>query len=169
MVLLENISGKPKAGLKGPSAAAWLASQGVEVPAQPNTWSRLAESGLIGRLAETEFFIEAGPAAKLAALLREAPAGVYPVPREDACFALAGSAIHEVLLQVCSVDFASNAKENALFMTSMAGVPVLAIPQSEDAVPMLRIWTDPTFGPCLWHTLAGIVHESAGATRGGPQ
>lgn len=169
MVLLENISGKPKAGLKGPGAAAWLASQGVEVPAQPNTWIRLPESGLIGRLAETEFFIEAGPAAKLAPLLREAPAGVYPVPHQDAGFALSGGRMHEVLLQVCSVDFQAARADNALYMTSMAGVPVLAIPEQRDGVPAIRIWADPTLGPYLWRTLSTIVEELTGPTRGASQ
>src|SRR5205823_4585126 len=112
----------PKAGVKGPQAAAWLASQGIEIPSKPNTWLPLPGEALIGRLAETEFFIEGGAAAKLAPLLGEMPPGVYPVPREDACFVLAGRDIHEVLLQACSVDFQSNASQNALFMTSMVGV-----------------------------------------------
>ena len=150
---LHDLSGKAKSGVKGPNAAAWLATQGIEVPAQPNTWEALG-SGLIGRLAETEFFIEEGPALKDAL-----PAGVYPVPREDACFELSGADIHEVLLQVCSVDFAA-AKEKALYMTSMAGVPVLAIPEGS----RIRIWADPTFGPYLWHTLSGIVQENKGGT-----
>ncbi|MGQ0654629.1 MAG: methylglutamate dehydrogenase [Betaproteobacteria bacterium] len=155
---LLDLSGKRKAGVKGPNAAAWLASQGIEVPPQPNTWNQSGD-GVIGRLAETEFFIEAGPALK-----EELPAGVYPVPREDACFALSGNDMHEVLLQVCSVDFAST-KEKALIMTSMAGVPVLVVPQQSEGQPLVRIWADPTFGPYLWHTLSGIVEE----IRGGRQ
>ena len=40
---LHDLSGKAKTGLKGPNAAAWLATQGVEVPAQPNTWGQVAQ------------------------------------------------------------------------------------------------------------------------------
>jgi sarcosine oxidase subunit gamma len=155
-VVLENLSGKPKAGVKGPRAAAWLAAQGIDVPAQPNTWA----GALVGRLAETEFFIEGDAASKLAALRDQLPAGVYPVPREDACFELSGAALHEVLLQVCSVDFQGKHAPDALFMTSMAGVAVLAIPMEQS----IRIWADPTFGPYLWNTLSGIVQEITGET-----
>ncbi len=166
---ISDISGLRKAGVKGPHAAAWLAGQGIEVPPAPNSWLPLPGGALIGRLAETEFFLEGDAAAKLAPLLGETPPGVYPVPREDACFALAGSGMHEVLLQACSVDFESSPAQNALYMTSMVGVPVLAIPQKVDGVPMIRIWADPTFGPYLWHTLSSIVQELAGSMRGEPQ
>ena len=163
-VALEDISGKAKTGLKGPGAPAWLASHGIVVPAAPNTW--LEGSGLIGRLGETEFFIEDGPAAKVEELLRDAPAGVYPVPREDVCFALAGTGIHDVLLQTCSVDFQSQSGGYRLFLISVVGVPVLAIPQQRGGVPLVRIWADPTFGPYLWRTLSGIVEDTK---AGGPK
>jgi sarcosine oxidase subunit gamma len=153
--VIRDLSGKTKTGFKGPNAAAWLAAQGVGVPPEPNTWKRL-DSGLIGRLAETEFFIEDGPALK-----DELPAGVYPVPREDACFELSGPGIHEVLLQTCSLDFESQSGGSRLFLTSMAGVPVLAIPEG----PRIRIWSDPTFGPYLWRTLSGIVQELTGGKQ----
>ncbi len=163
---IANLSGFRKAGLKGPRAAAWLEGQGIEVPPGANTWTHLPGGALIGRLAETEFFLEdgadPGPATKLAPLLDQAPSGVYPVPRQDSCFALVGQEIHEVLLQICSVDFESNTAQNALFMTSMVGVSVLAIPQKLNGVPMMRIWADPTFGPYLWHTLSEIVQEFGG-------
>jgi sarcosine oxidase subunit gamma len=166
-VLIQDSSRFRKAGVKGPRAAAWLASQDIDVPPAANTWTPLPGGALICRLAETEFFLEdgsdPGPATKLAPLLDELPAGVYPVPRQDSCFVLTGKDIHEVLLQVCSVDFSSNEARSALFMTSMAGVPVLAIPQELGGVPTVKIWADPTFGPYLWHTLSKIVQE---LTRG---
>ena len=162
---ISDVSRSRIAGVKGPSAAEWLIHQGIEVPAKPNTWLSLAGGALIGRLAETEFFIESGPAARLASLLDDVPVGVYPVPREDLCFALAGRDIHEVLLQVCSLDFASNRAQDALFMTSMVGVPVLAIPRARDGVPVMKIWADPTFGPYLWHTLSTVIQELTGGSQ----
>ena len=168
-VVISDLSGLRKAGVKGPQAAAWLTGEGITVPPGTNTWTPLPGGALIGRLAETEFFlqdgVDPGPATKLAPRLDQAPPGVYPVPRQDSCFALAGQEIHAVLLQVCSVDFASNAARNALFMTSMAGVSVLAIPQKPNGVPMMRIWADPTFGPYLWHALSNIVQELEGGSQ----
>jgi sarcosine oxidase subunit gamma len=164
MISLQDVSRKVKAGLKGPNAAAWLASQAIAVPIAPNRWAALPGGGLIGRLAEAEFFIEDGPAERLPALLDDSPRGVYPVPRADACFTLEGRAIHEVLVQVCNVNFQGHAPD-ALFMTSMAGVSVLAIPQHGETAPMIRIWADPTFGPYLWKTLSNIIDE----VKKGPQ
>lgn len=150
-----------KAGLKGPRAAAWLAARGVAVPERPNTWT----GALIARLGETEFFLEGDAAHEVARALDHAPQHVYPIPRQDVAIALAGARINEVMLQTCSVDF-SAIEPQALVMTSMAGVPVLVIPQRRDAVPSLRIWADPTYGPYLWLTLLGIVQELGGRPAG---
>lgn len=168
-ISIQDFSRFRKAGVKGPHAAAWLASQGIDVPPAANTWRPLTGGALIGRLAETEYFLEdgsdPGPATKLAALRDELPAGVYPVPRQDSCFVLTGEDIDEVLLQVCSVDLSSNQAPSALFMTSMAGVSILAIPQRLDGVPTVKIWADPTFGPYLWNTLSKITQELTGGSQ----
>lgn len=159
---IADVSCFAKSGLKGPRAAAWLAERGIPVPARPNTWV----GGLIARLAETEFFLEGGSADEIARALENAPQNVYPVPRQDTAIALAGKRMNEVLLHACSVDFSSiNAKE-ALVMTTMAGVPVLVIPQQRDGLPVMRIWADPSFGPYLWETLLEIVQELGGGPAG---
>ena len=80
-------------GLKGPRAAEWLATRGVDPPAGVNTWSApFAQADvLIARLGASEFFLEAhdqGALASLAAGLAAEPAGVYPVLREDFGFRL---------------------------------------------------------------------------------
>lgn len=134
-------------------------------PPKPNTWAALPGTALIGRLGETEFFIEEGPAAQIETQLREPAPGVYPVPRQDTSFALSGSGIQEVLLQTCSVDFQFQSGGSRLFLTSMVGVPVLAIPEERDGTPAIRIWADPTFGPYLWRTLSGIVQELTGGRK----
>jgi sarcosine oxidase subunit gamma len=162
---IADLSPLPKAGLKGPNAHLWLAERGIAVPGRPNTWTALKEGGLIARLAETEFFIEDGPAGGVARRVNEtlgagAPK-VYPVLHQDLSVALAGHRIHEVLLQVCSVDFAAM-RAPGLALTSMAGVSVLALPATVAEVPLVRIWADPSFGPYLWRTLLGIVRELGG-------
>jgi sarcosine oxidase subunit gamma len=159
----------PRTGLKGPEAATWLARQGVAVPEGVNCWSALPGGGVIGRLATSEFFLEDGPAGVVVsrvegALAAGAP-GVYPVLRRDAALVLTGTEALEVLVQACNVNFAA-VGDGALVMTSMAGVSVLVIPHRAGAVPRLRIWCDPTFGPYLYRTLLAITEELGGGPVG---
>jgi sarcosine oxidase, subunit gamma len=147
-----------KAGLKGPRAANWLAERGIAVPPRANTWT----GDLIARLGESEFFLEGDVARELG---EPSAQGVYTVLRQDTAIALSGKRLNEVLLQTCSVDFAA-IDPGALVMTSVAGVPVLAIPRQRDGLPLVRIWADPTFGPCLWKTLLEIVQELGGGPAG---
>lgn len=147
-----------KAGLKGPRAAAWLVERGVAVPPRANSWC----GDLIARLGETEFFLEGEAAGKVGEPVSQ---GVYPVLRQDTAIAIAGTRVYEVLVETCSVNFAS-IDADALVMTSMVGVPVLVIPQQCEGVPLMRIWADPTFGPYLWQTLLEIVRELGGGPAG---
>jgi sarcosine oxidase subunit gamma len=171
----------PRAGVKGPNAADWLAARGVPVPDAPNTWLPLAEGGVIGRLAYTEFFVEGCAALDLERAAREAPAGVYPVLRRDTGLVLSGSAALDVLAQTCNVNFAALAlDERPLVMTSMIGVSVLVIPERRAGGTAYRIWCDPTYGPYLARTLHAIATEEDGgpaharpasastSSRGGP-
>ena len=160
-----DVSANRKLGVKGPRAAAWLAEQGVGVPARPNSWQPFTDGGLIARLAETEFFLEGVGTSALAPRLDDLPRGVYCVPREDVCFCIRGEQLYELLLQTCSVDFRMPGPQDALFMTSMVGVPVLAIHQDLEGTPQIRLWTDPTFGRYLWRTLSEIVREFTGGLQ----
>lgn len=160
-----------KTGLKGPHAAGWLAEQGITLPPRANSWAGLSPSGLIARLAETEFLLEdgfaPGGAARIAGLIDHAPPQVYAVARHDTALALVGRRINEVLLQTCSVNFAAiDPAQGTLVLTSMAGVPVLIVPQKRGDEPMVRIWADPTFAPYLWQTLLEIVQEHGGGPAG---
>jgi sarcosine oxidase subunit gamma len=131
----------------------------------------LADDGLIGRLATSEFLIEDGPAggeaARIAAALEGRADGVYPVLRQDCALALTGHRALDVLLQTCNVHFAALALDRRpLVMTSMAGVSVLVIPQDRDGVPVYRIWCDPSYAPYLHRTLLEIVAEEGGGPVG---
>ena len=191
-------------GLKGPRAAQWLAAQGVDVPGTPNTWTHSAEAGaeslLVARLGAAEFFLEDAVAGstlrQIAASLHEHPSGVYPVLREDWAFVLGGEGVHDVLAQVCNVNFAALPLDSRpLIMTLMIGVAVLVVPQraaeergsaaernaaaersaGERSAPadrsgaearQYRIWCDPTFGPYLGESLSGVVIECGGGYTG---
>ena len=175
---------RDRLGLKGPRAAEWLAAQGIALPAEPNTWRHSAGTSapdalLVARLGTGEFFLEdivAGSTlARIAPALDSQPPGVYPVLREDWAFRLGGDGVHDVLAQVCNVNFSAlPLGSNPVIMTLMIGVAVLVVPQSAPGGPMAgpvaehryRIWCDPTFGPYLGESLGAVVIECGGSYRG---
>jgi sarcosine oxidase subunit gamma len=178
---LERCRQKTRLGLKGPRAEAWLAAQGIALPAAANTWV-YAEAGLgadallIARLGQSEFFLEDDTAG--ATLQRLAPSlnrhlpGVYPVLREDWGFNLGGERVHDVLAQVCNVNFAALPPDShPVIMTLMIGVAVLVITQSGAAGQgagdrRYRIWCDPTYGAYFAEVLGTVMNECGGRSTG---
>lgn len=157
-IVFEDVSRAPRAGVKGPGAAAWLSGLGLPVPAMPNSWLPL-EGGLIARLGLTEFLVEGPESAKLAAPLAH---GVYPVLRQDTALVLKGARLNDLLLETCSVDFrALDLAARPVVLTSMAGVGVTVIPGEEAGMPCYRIWCDGTYGEWFIETLAGVAGELA--------
>lgn len=155
-------------GVKGAGAAAWLSSQGIPVPEHPNTWCWLSQGGIVARLGRNEFLIEdsldSNVAPRLAESCQQPPAKVYPVLRQDLAIALCGTEINQLLLQTCSVNFrALLLNERPVILTSMVGVAVIVIPQTEQ---YYRIWCDGTFGVYLWQTLLAIACELGGGAMG---
>ncbi len=172
---------RDRLGLKGPRAPQWLAAQGIALPEAPNTWacSQEAAAGalLVARLGQLEFFLEdaAGGATlgRISSSLDRRPAGVYPVLREDWEFHLGGDRVHDVLAQVCNVNFAAlPLHSHPVIMTLMIGVAVLVVPQGREAGQggagerQYRIWCDPSFGPYLGESLGAVVVESGGRYTG---
>jgi sarcosine oxidase subunit gamma len=173
---------RDRLGLKGPRAAEWLAAQGIELPATPNTWTHsdeavAADALLVARLGTAEFFLEDSAAGttlkRISPALGKNPPGVYPVLREDWTFRLGGERVHDVLAQVCNVNFAALSLDSRpLIMTLMIGVAVLVVPQSVPggqggaAGRHYRIWCDPTFGPYLGESLGAVVIECGGSYTG---
>ncbi len=162
-------------GMKGPRAAEWLVAQGLGVPMAPNSWTRSSGAVLVARLGQSEFFLEDAPAGTtlrgIAPALAAHPPGVYPVLREDAAFELSGAGVHDVLAQVCNVNFAELALDShPVIMTLMIGVAVLVVPESmqegHGAGRRHRFWCDPTFGPYLSEALAVVVAECGGIGAG---
>jgi sarcosine oxidase subunit gamma len=166
-----------RVGVKGPQTAEALKQLGLAVPARPNSWAPLRAQdrddswNVVGRLGFTEFFVEErGDASGITALEELAAAGVpgvYPVLREDTAIVLGGAAVHEVLAQVCNVNFgALEVSQRPVVMTLMVGVGVLVLPQlSLEDGAIYRIWCDPSFGPYLWETLEQIVEKIPGRSR----
>jgi len=180
-LVFDSEDGRARIGLKGPRAEEWLANCGIVLPAAPNSWSGSTAAGdstglLVARLGTAEFFLEdAAHGSELQGIrrgLEESPPGVYPVLREDAAFQLSGDGAHDVLAQVCNVNFAGLALDSRpVIMTLMLGVAVLVVPQAaeipgRDAERRYRIWCDPTFGPFLCEAVGGVVVECGGTARG---
>ena len=182
---------RERLGLKGPRAAEWLIAHGMVLPMLPNTWTHseggdTADALLVARLGSSEFFIEDAAAGttlkRIAPSGDEHPPGVYPVLREDWAFDLGGAGAHDVLAQVCNVNFAALTMDSRpLIMTLMIGVAVLVVPQAAVARPdaadgsggaverRYRIWCDPTFGPYLSESLGAVVNECGGRNTGDPE
>jgi len=174
---------RERLGLKGPRATQWLAANGIHSPLAPNTWTEAPPAAatqalLVARLGSSEFFLEdaAGGTTlkRIAPSLQEHAAGVYPVLREDWAFRLGGDQVHDVLAQVCNVNFAAlPLASRPVIMTLMIGVAVLVVPQSAGdggqsgaAKRHYRIWCDPTFGPYMSESLGAVVIECGGSYRG---
>jgi sarcosine oxidase subunit gamma len=174
---------RDRLGLKGPRAAEWLAAQGIALPMTPNTWTHsedaiAADALLVARLGTAEFFLEDGSAGtalkRISPSLDKNPPGVYPVLREDWAFDLGGDEVHDVLAQVCNVNFAAlSLASRPLIMTLMIGVAVLVVPQSVvgvgrggESARHYRIWCDPTFGHYLGESLGTVVIECGGRYTG---
>jgi sarcosine oxidase subunit gamma len=156
VIAFEDVSRTPRAGVKGPGAAAWLAGLGLPVPQAPNSWLPLP-GGLIARLGLAEFLVEGTESAKLSTPPTH---GVYPVLRQDTVLRLRGERLNDLLLETCSVDFcALDPGARPVVLTSMAGVTVTAIPDEEKGTPRIRLWCDSTYGEWFADTLAGVAGE----------
>ncbi|MEO8008046.1 MAG: methylglutamate dehydrogenase [Betaproteobacteria bacterium] len=171
VVALADLSFLPRFGLKGPAAQQWLESQNIAPPAKANGWASLSRSGVIARLGRSEFFLEDGAATDTVGAIRTslgtgAP-GVYPVIRQDAGFALAGTRVNELLVQTCNVNFEEfGPEEQIAVMTQMIGVSVLVIRTNYKKIPGYRLWCDPTLAPYFWEMLSEIAGELGGGVIG---
>ena len=111
-------------------------------------------------LSLSEFFME-GDAAPIMALdveLAGGPPGVYPVLRADAAFLLEGMGVHDVLAQVCNINFAAlDLAAAPIIITLMIGIAVLVLPEVADGRRHYRVWCDPSFGEYLEQQLSVII------------
>lgn len=153
-------------GLKGREAADWLRVRSWPVPSSPNTWASCAGDGVVVRLGDTEFFVQAAP--ELAVQLWTAQMSTLPhayrVLRQDASFSLEGVGAHDVLAQVCNVNFEElNLSASPVVMTLMIGVAVLVLPDQVYGRRRYRIWCDPSFGEYLHRELSRLCEQSLGA------
>jgi len=158
-------------GVKGPQAAAYLASQSLKTPAEINSWIEGAAGTLVLRLGGSEFLIEdqykANACANLASFSNVAVPGAYKVARADAAFILSGGEVLNLLSELCSLDLRDSAlASDAVVMTQVAGISATLLRQQLNGEQVYRIWCDGTYGPYMWDMLLEIAKELGGGAVG---
>jgi glycine cleavage system aminomethyltransferase T len=156
---IADVSGWPRATVKGPSCAEVVARHGFQVldawfepafePARKGAWSFAARTG------RTEFFVEGWPGDPAT----KAPAYV----REDASMLLAGPALPDLLAEVLTLPL--DLALPRLGMIQIARVSCVVMPRP-GAVPALQLWVDPTYAVYLGDALLSLGEELGGGFMG---
>src|SRR4051794_10831858 len=104
-IQLDHLGVLPKLGLKGSAVGDWLHDHSIPLPTEILSAVRIAGSAWIARLGSAEFLIEDSADGNLVSRLSKdftiLPKNVFPVPRCDATFVLAGSEARSVFAQTC--------------------------------------------------------------------
>ncbi|MCH7729641.1 MAG: aminomethyl transferase family protein [Planctomycetes bacterium] len=160
-----DLSALAKLGVKGPDAHGWLQDQQVDVPDGIYESRRLADGGVIVRLAPDEFLLEGGITNESLPALRgqmDSPHGqVVHIVREEATFLLIGARSLEVLAQTCGINF-HEAGPRCLILTRVAGVSCGVFPDPIKEISAYRLWVDPSYAVYLWETLVEICESLGG-------
>jgi sarcosine oxidase subunit gamma len=143
----------PTFGIKGKAAPAWLASQHIMLPEQPNTWRVMNDGSRILRLGRGEYLADGGVAEALGSAWRDGLPDLYRVPRYDASFVLSGDMAHKTLAEICAMDVRPEIIGNGVLLTLAAGISVILIQEDKT----YRIWCDATYGEYLQHTLQELM------------
>lgn len=143
-------------GLKGPQAAEWLQQQGLLLP---EAWHWLEHQGLLlCRLGTSEFVIEAGldhaMMPTLYAQLQQAVVGVYPVMRYDASWLLSGPALHDVMAELCALDWTHETATQRVCMASFGGINATLIQVATEGYQCVRVWCDASYRDYVQQLLA---------------
>ncbi len=173
---IADLSTLPRTGFKGAGAPGWLEAQGIQLPSRVNQ-SRLNEDGdLIARLSSTEFLILAdlvmNPEAawlRQERLGREAPDGVYFLPRADShfWFAISGAYAPSTLAKLCGVDLRTHKfSEREVAQTSLARSNAIILRRDFTTTPGFYILGDVSLTEYLWDSLLDAMLEFDGQPVG---
>ncbi len=157
-------------GVKGPQAAQWLADHEIAIPANSNSWTMCDQKTLVMRLGSSEFLLEdqwGGGACKQLAADSSRQANVYKVARADAAFILSGSAVLNLLSELCAIDLSEQSlSSKEVVMTQVAGISATVLRQTIAGEPVYRLWCDGTYGAYMWQVLLDIAVELGGGAVG---
>lgn len=153
-------SSTSKLGVKGPRAASFLESQGVQLPAEIYATAAYGVGGLVAKLAEQEFILETTADDRVLDQLEnglsESPAGLLRVEHQEATFLLCGRRANEVMSQVCAIDM-SQVQPGTLVLTRAAVTSCAILREPWPEVLAYRIWVDASLAEYLWETLSTII------------
>lgn len=163
---VKNLSALKRFGIKGPAAADWLISQGIQIPKNANTWLESATGLVVLRLGSSEFLLEDAldgtSGVRLCEQAKQATENVYHVARFDASFELSGAAILDLLVELCTLDLRPSVMaEDAVVMTQIAGISATLLRQSINGELVYRIWCDGTYSEFMNGLLQQVSSDIA--------
>jgi sarcosine oxidase subunit gamma len=175
---LADLGPLPRTGFKGRGAPAWLAAQGLDLPARPNLSSRQGDGSLVARLSAEEHLVLGDLAARGktcsrldAAWSLDAAPGCYQMPRRDGLFwlVLAGSHAPGTLAKLCAVDLCPGRfADGAVAQTSIARMDAIVIRADLAAVTAYHLLGDGASAEFLWTCLLDAMAEFGGGPVGLP-
>ena len=160
-----DVSGWPRATVKGSSCAEVVARGGFPVP---DAWFEPRARGawaFAARTGRSEYFVE-GWASEVAS------ADTRTFVRQDASLLLAGPALPEVLAEILAIPIDLGTPR--LHMIEAARVSCVLMPRpgggrregERGEVPAVQVWVDPTFAAWFTEALIGIGEELGGGFVG---
>jgi len=177
---LADLSPLPRAGFKGAGTAGWLATQGLEVPAESNRAARQPGGELAARLAPGEILIlgdldgQGGLPGRLetawtdAPLPPESPRG-FPVPRRDshAWFLVSGGQSPAMFAKLCGVDLRpAKFPDLSIAQTSVARLSAIVIRDDRSGTFAYHLLADSASAAYLWDCLIDAMAEFDGRPVG---
>lgn len=177
---LADLSPLPRFGFKGNGTAEWLASRGLEIPADSNRATRQGDGGLALRLAPREIVIlgDVHGGNGTPQSLREAwdseslppasPRG-FPMPRNEthAWFLVTGSESAKMFAKICGVDLRPDYFSNgSIAQTSFARSNGIAVRDDQGETLAFHFLMDCASAEYMWGCLLDAMAEFDGGPVG---
>jgi sarcosine oxidase subunit gamma len=177
---LADLSPLPRFGFKGNGTAEWLASQGLEVPADSNRATGQSDGGLALRLAPREIVVlgdvrgQNGMPQRLQdawnsePLPPPSPRG-FPMPRNEthAWFLVTGSESAKMFAKICAVDLRPDYFSNgSIAQTSFARSNGIAVRDDQGEILAYHFLMDCASAEYMWGCLLDAMAEFDGGPVG---
>jgi len=172
---IADLSPLSRSGFKSKDTVAWLQSQGVVIPEQPNRAQVQDDGSLVARLSNDEHVILASlagsdlPARLDAAWQLDTSRMCYRMPRAHsyAWLTVTGEHGSTMFSKVCGVDLRPHKfARGAIAQTSLARTNAVLIRADIGATPAFYVLADSASAEFLWMCLIDAMQEFAGQAVG---
>jgi sarcosine oxidase subunit gamma len=170
---IADLSTLPRTGFKGAGALAWVASQGVKLPDQPNNAVLQTDGTMVAKLSHQELLVVSDLMATGSTVdhLNKQPEAsqTYSLPRADShsWLAITGGAAAEMFSKVCGVDLRTHKfAEGQVAQTSLAKINAVIVRHDLASTPCFYIFSDITSTEFLWDCLLDAMEEYQGVAIG---